>query len=250
MDAASRQLHLPARNPINVHESERILSVAAGALTLLCALDRKPLGALAGLAIGGGLLYRGLTGHCQMYQALSISTQPVEHHEAGVSASQGERVESQVIINASPKQVYEAWRNLGNLPTVLRHVTKVQEVDTKRSHWTIDTPIGIQLAWDAEIITDEPHRVIAWQSLPGGDLSTAGAVHFDAIAEGKATRLTVNMKYDPPGGKVGIWAAKALGADLSAQLREDLTKLKHRLERSSELAGEDPALSSRSSTPG
>lgn len=219
---------------MNVHETERVLSVAAGAACCVWALDRPPLSALAGFALGGGLLYRGLTGHCSMYQAMGVSTnerRAGRRLQNGVPAQQGERVEVEVVIDAPPKQVYEAWRNLRNLPSILKHVSSVTELDEKRSRWTLNTPIGVELKWVAEIINEEPNRLIAWESLPGGSMSTAGAVHFDAVAEGKGTRLTLNMKYDPQGGKVGMWVAQTLGADLHSQLEQDLREFKQRMER-------------------
>jgi uncharacterized membrane protein len=230
--------HLPHRpaetnRNVNLHETERVLSVAAGAAFCVWALDRRPLSALAGFALGGGLLYRGLTGHCGMYRAMGVSSNENQAGRLphGVPAQQGERVEVELMIDAPPKQVYESWRHLRNVPSILKHVTSVTELDENRSRWTLKTPIGVELKWDAEIINDEPNRLIAWESIPGGSMNTAGAVHFDAVAEGKRTRLTLNMKYDPPGGKVGIWVAQALGADLHSQLAQDLRDFKQRMEQ-------------------
>lgn len=233
MNPNSPQLAAGNTRNVNVHETERVLSVAAGAALCVWALDRPPLSALAGFALGGGLLYRGATGHCGMYQAMGISTneRSASRSPSGVPAQHGERVEVELVIDAPPKQVYESWRHLRNIPSILKHVSSVTELDEKRSRWTLYTPVGVELKWDAEIINDEPNRLIAWESLPGGSMSTAGAVHFDAIAEGKGTRLSVNMKYDPPGGKVGIWVAQALGADLQVQLKRDLKEFKVRMER-------------------
>jgi uncharacterized membrane protein len=59
---------------VNVGETERILSIGAGAIALLAGLDRRPLGALLCFATGAGLLYRGLSGHCSLYSAMDMST--------------------------------------------------------------------------------------------------------------------------------------------------------------------------------
>ncbi len=78
---------------VNVGETERILSIGAGALALLAALDRRPLGALMCFATGAGLLYRGLTGHCSLYQAMEINTDsanvptPLQPRERNVVAT-------------------------------------------------------------------------------------------------------------------------------------------------------------------
>jgi len=57
----------------NVGTSERILSVIAGSLILGIGAKRlikNPLTALTGVALGGSLVYRGVTGKCSIKQAL------------------------------------------------------------------------------------------------------------------------------------------------------------------------------------
>src|SRR5438270_12425961 len=81
--ARSRQLfEAPARSPapagrrtlVNVGDTERWLSAAGGAALGLFGLTRGSLGGLALAAAGGSLVYRGLSGHCSLYQALDVST--------------------------------------------------------------------------------------------------------------------------------------------------------------------------------
>ena len=62
------------RADVNVSETERWASLAAGGGLLLAGLLRgRFLGTLLAIA-GGGLIYRGLTGHCHVYEALRINT--------------------------------------------------------------------------------------------------------------------------------------------------------------------------------
>ena len=58
----------------NVDPLEGKLSVAAGVLLLVAALFPRSLKQLLMLSLGGGLLYRGMTGHCSVYQAMGIDT--------------------------------------------------------------------------------------------------------------------------------------------------------------------------------
>lgn len=64
---------LPAAGPINVGDTERWLSLLGGGLLALYML-RRSLGTVVLLGGAGGLLYRGLKGHCPLYQALGLST--------------------------------------------------------------------------------------------------------------------------------------------------------------------------------
>ena len=58
----------------NVAEHERMLSLAGGGALALYGLSlRSPAGAALALA-GGYLAYRGLSGHCALYEALGIDT--------------------------------------------------------------------------------------------------------------------------------------------------------------------------------
>jgi hypothetical protein len=60
--------------PRNVGNAERVISgIAGGALLMHGLMSRSILG-FATTLVGGGLLYRGLSGHCHLYQALDVST--------------------------------------------------------------------------------------------------------------------------------------------------------------------------------
>jgi len=56
--------------PINVKPNERLVSNVAGGVLLLNALVRPGILSLLGGLVGGGLLARGVTGHCPIYSAL------------------------------------------------------------------------------------------------------------------------------------------------------------------------------------
>lgn len=66
--------HEDHHEQINVGESERLVSLAAGSGLALYGLTRGTLGGLGLALIGGGLLYRGTTGHCACYELLGVDT--------------------------------------------------------------------------------------------------------------------------------------------------------------------------------
>ena len=59
---------------INVNDVERRYSLLGGAVLAGYGLLRGSLSGLALAAIGGGLIYRGVTGHCHMYETLEFSS--------------------------------------------------------------------------------------------------------------------------------------------------------------------------------
>lgn len=58
----------------NIGDMERFASVVGGGLMLLNAIPSRPMSALLLGGFGAALIFRGITGHCQCYQALGIST--------------------------------------------------------------------------------------------------------------------------------------------------------------------------------
>jgi uncharacterized membrane protein len=75
-----------ASEQINVNDTERQLSMIGGTVLVVCGLLRGSLSGLALAAIGGGLIYRGQTGHCHLYEALEFSS--VEDEQPKISGRQ------------------------------------------------------------------------------------------------------------------------------------------------------------------
>ena len=123
---------------VNVHPVERVASgVTGAALVALGLLRRGWLG--AGLvAAGSGLVHRGATGHCPLYAALRISTaHGVRGPVASVPHGQGVKVKRSLTIRQPVDRVYQVWRQLENLPKLMRHLESVAVLDERRSRWRV-----------------------------------------------------------------------------------------------------------------
>ena len=131
--------------------------------------------------------------------------------------------------------VYRFWRRLENLPQFMTHLDRVTEETGGRSHWVTSGPAGLTVQWDAEIINEVENKVLAWRSLPGSEVVTAGSVNFDAARGGRSTQVSVHLQYAPPAGKAGALVASLFGREPSQTIREDLRHFKQLLE-----AGEIP----------
>lgn len=216
----------------NISDAERWASTGAGGLLLVLGLMRGRLGGWIAAASGAALLYRGLTGHCYCYEALGIDNS--EHNPlAAVPAQHGFKIEKTLTINRSPEDLYGFWRDVENLPQVMRHLKRVDAIDARRSHWVAEGPLGSEVQWDAEIFNERGGEMIAWRSLPGGDIDTAGSVHFKPLGEGRSTAVTVSLKYNPPAGKMGATIADLLGSGAEQQIADDLQNLKQKMESES-----------------
>jgi uncharacterized membrane protein len=94
----------------------------------------------------------------------------------------------------------------------------------------VRAPAGTEVEWDAELIDDQPHRLIAWRSLEGADIPNAGVVRFVPAPGNQGTEVHVELSYDPPGGRVGALFAKLFGEEPQQQVASDLRRLKQVLE--------------------
>jgi uncharacterized membrane protein len=160
---------------------------------------------------------------------LGIDT--AEHNRVtAVPAQQGEKVEKTILVHRTPDDLYRYWRKLENLPRIMNNLKQVEQRDAQQSHWIAKGPLGKELEWDAEIHNERANELIAWRSLPGGDIETAGSVHFKPAGEMGYTEVTLSMKYNPPAGKVGAQLANWFCDGLEQKLDEDLERFKQVME--------------------
>lgn len=180
--------------------------------------------AIAALTAGAVLLSIGLT-----YAGRRARRQDTRTALAG---PRGLRVKDAIRLEQPIEEVYRYWRRLENLPAFMSHLVRVEEISPTRSHWVAKGPAGMQVEWDADIINEIENKVIGWKSVPGSQIATAGSVNFDRVRAGRSTQVTINLQYDPPAGKAGALIAAMFGRAPSQTIREDLRRLKMRMEAS------------------
>jgi uncharacterized membrane protein len=213
---------------VNVGNAERAASTVGGAALALYGLSRFSLGGLALAAIGGMLAYRGLSGHCDVYQALDIDRGPTS--TGVVEGNLGVKIEKSVTVNAPPERVHAFWRNFENLPKIMSHLDRVKVLSDTRSRWVVKAPVGMKVEWEAEIINDKPNELIAWRSTGNPLVDHAGSVHFERTPDGAGTIVRVSLQYDPPGGQFGHAVAALFNEDAGAQIEHDLQEFKKAFE--------------------
>lgn len=147
-----------------------------------------------------------------------------------LAGPRGLRVVDAIRLEQPIAPVFSYWRRLENLPTFMSHLVSVTQTSPTRSHWVAKGPAGLKVEWDAEIFNEIDNKLIAWRSLPGSDVVTAGSVNFDAVRDGRSTQVTINLQYDPPAGKAGALVAAMFGRAPSQTIREDLRRWKQRME--------------------
>jgi uncharacterized membrane protein len=144
--------------------------------------------------------------------------------------SRGVDVVEAITINRPRHEVYAFWHNFENFPRFMAHLESVQRIDEQRSHWKARAPAGAAVEWDAEITEDRPNELIAWRSLPDSQVPNSGQVRFRDAPGNRGTEVIVELKYQPPGGKIGALIAKLFGEEPGQQVKGDLRRLKQVME--------------------
>lgn len=145
-------------------------------------------------------------------------------------ARKGIRVSKAVTIGRSPEEVYRFWRNFTNLPRFMEHLEAVEIIDDRRSRWRARAPAGTSVEWEAELVQDRPNELISWRSVEHAEVPNTGTVRFRPAPGDRGTEVHVDLRYDPPAGRLGSLVAKLFGEEPSQQVDGDLRRLKQVLE--------------------
>ena len=156
--------------------------------------------------------------------AISRTTRP------GLGIGGPIHVKEAITINRPRNQVYGFWHNFENLPRFMAHLESVQILDERRSRWKAKAPAGSTVEWEAQIIEDRPNELIAWRSLPDSTVPNIGSVQFKDAPGGRGTEVLVELRYQPPGGKIGALIAKLFGEEPKQQVKSDLRRFKQVIE--------------------
>ena len=187
---------------------------------------------LAGGLIAAAGLYlvtRGLQERPERNSLLSQNRQG-NRNQQNRDKEGGIQVRESVTIDKPASELYSYWRDLSNLPDIMRHLKTVEETSETRSHWVAKGPLNTSLEWDAEITQDNENSSLAWKSVDNSQIPNEGSVYFKDAPGGRGTEIHVSLTYHPPLGPVGAGIAKLFGEEPSQQVGEDLKRFKQRME--------------------
>jgi uncharacterized membrane protein len=134
-----------------------------------------------------------------------------------------------VTVNRSPSDVYAFWRDPSNLGQVLDRVTRVERLGDDQTRWVVAGPLGREIEFTAQLMADEPGRLVAWRSTDS-PVAHAGRAEFGVAPGGRGTELRVGLTYAPPAGAPGATIAALSGDEPDRWLRDALRRIKQILE--------------------
>jgi uncharacterized membrane protein len=89
--------------------------------------------------------------------------------------------------------------------------------------------MGVPVEWDAVVTRDLPRELLAWKSVEGANVESAGIVRFGQNEDG-TTSVQVKLSYNPPGGAIGHVVAALFGSDPKTEMDADMLRMKSMIE--------------------
>lgn len=205
---------------VNVGKAERALMIAGGAYLLYRALSKKDERKVLEGITAGTMLFRGISGYCPAYDALSNSK---------LLKGGSVTISSAFTVNKHVAEVYHAWRHLESLPLFMEHLDSVRQVTDSVSEWKAKVPGGLgTISWNAEILDDRPNELLSWHSLAGAAIHNSGKVRFHD--NGSSTDVELTISYRAPMGAAGEAAAKLLNPVFEKMITKDIEGFKSYME--------------------
>ncbi|MRR11037.1 DUF2892 domain-containing protein [bacterium] len=236
MDYAMEAGHTPTSNGHSAHrhnvgKADRVISAMLGAQTLLRMGKWHGWGKAAAATSGIMLITRAATGHSRVYEALGVSS-------AGLEQGAGINLDASITIMRPRDEIFEFWRDVTNLPLVMRHLESVDERGDGVTHWVAHAPHGMTVEWDAQLINEQYGELLAWQSLPESEIEHAGSIHFRDAGD-KGTEVLLRMRYQPSKWRATAFGvAKFLAPGAQAEVASGLRRLKHVMETGIDITAE------------
>jgi uncharacterized membrane protein len=203
----------------NWSPAPRVLAGIAGASMIIAGAARRSAPGAGIALIGGALLGRSI-GNLPLVRLFGLRS----------AVDEGVWVHKTIHVDAPPDEAYACWRNVENFPAFMSHVREIRKIDDARYHWKVDGPAGVPVGWDSQITADVPGELIAWKTVDGSVVQSAGVVQFEPASHG-GTRIHVRMSYRPPANRVGHTVARLFGRDPKHQIDGDLMRFKTFIER-------------------
>jgi len=180
-------------------------------------------------AVGAALFYSRRKGAHDASDAM-VSDAPPWTHKDKPEGAKGPLIGRSTTINRPRQEVYARWRDFSRFPEFMDNVRSVERIDEKQLRWTIEAPAGKTVELVTEMTHDIPGERIAWRSVEGSEITTAGEALFKDAAPGRGTLVQLVMTYAPPGGTAGKLIAKLFQREPNIQARRDLRRFKQLLE--------------------
>jgi uncharacterized membrane protein len=190
---------------------KRIATGVLGGTLLAAGIRRRGLGGVATALAGGWLLARGLRANSRSRNPSVRGTTAERPADEAKERTGGTAVEQSITVGRPADELYDLWQDPVRLSRVLGDSVEVAAAGEDRQRWTVEGPLGRSVEWVTETVEDRPGEVLRWESVAGSRLASEGSVHFRPAPGDRGTEVTLRLRFDPPGGRVGDATMNLLG---------------------------------------
>lgn len=145
------------------------------------------------------------------------------------SAPQNVQARSAVTIDRSVGDVYEFYRDFGNLPRFLGDVTAVEPLTATETRWTVEGPWGVQVHWTARVTEERKDSLVRYETTAPSAVRAGWEVRFAPVA-GREARTEVVELLSLPLGRLGHAALVLIGKNPAEEVSANLRRLKQLME--------------------
>ncbi|MBS0968731.1 SRPBCC family protein (plasmid) [Chimaeribacter arupi] len=121
----------------------------------------------------------------------------------GVEGSDEPVIRRWITIGRPAAELHRLWRQPATLPLVMGHFADIEVLSDTESRWRVEGPLGKKFDWQVRIVDEAEGQFILWRTLEGADMPNEGRLSFAAAPGNKGTELTLEVRFDPPGGALG-----------------------------------------------
>jgi uncharacterized membrane protein len=140
------------------------------------------------------------------------------------------RITDHIEVDVPVTVAYDQWTQFESFPRFMDGVERVLQLDPKTLDWTA-TIAGKTKHWRAEIVEQEPDRLISWRSLDGA--RNDGTVRFEPV-DATTCRITLELDVAPDGPIEAT--GDALGF-VSRRVKGDLERFREFIESRGQATG-------------
>lgn len=197
------------------------------------------------MLVGSWLCYRAISGHSLPYEILGVNTSADRDRPESDISTDSVTVAESITIGKPARDLSEYVRDAENLDRIMGDTVDVTSVGENRHRWSAQGPLGRRLSWETRIVEERPGEILRWESIDGATLSSDGSISFRPAPGDRGTRVTLRIRFDPPGGTLGSATLERLSIVPDTLASTALDRFKSLVE-----AGEVPTLEGNPSARG
>jgi uncharacterized membrane protein len=231
--------HPSARTSAGTPGLGGLLFALAGILTILVGLRRRSKLRFLYVALGGGLVYRGVTGMSLAERLVDFRSLTRPRHRSrrlrhGSRPGRASFVAWAVTtINRQREPVYLFWREPGNVALIHDWVEQVTPGDGGRERWRMKGPGGMRTTVEMERTEDENLERVAWDAVgPDADAREPLRIRVDMRdrASRRETEVVLTVRLPAASGPLGNLLQHVMGTVAEQHLSHALARARQLLE--------------------